>query len=199
MLGIALPALCSLALCSFGGPAEVSGDIRPVAAAAPPANAVGVLYKALLRCRSSLPEMDRWRIAGVIQDESRRYGYDPLFVLAMVEVESTCSPTALGQHGAVGLIQIKPSTAKAVAEEAGVRWRGTRMLTRPTFNVALALRYLWKLERRFQDPYLAMVAYNRGPERVAGMSRRSAHRAAYVRKILARYEDLLARYSMSRA
>ncbi len=171
----------------------------PVVAAAPPANSVGVLYDALSRCRSSLPEMDRWRIAGVIQDESRRYGYDPLFVLAMVEVESTCSPTARGQRGAVGLIQIKPSTAKAIADEVGVPWRGAQMLTRPTFNVRLALRYLWKLERRFQDPYLAMVAYNRGPERVTGMSRGSAKRAAYVRKILARYEDLLSRYSLSRA
>lgn len=157
-----------------------------------PPNPVGDLFEAVSRCRPSLPEQDRWRIAGVVHSESQRYGYDPFFVLAMMQVESRCLPTARGIRGAIGLIQIKPSTARAVAEEAGLAWGGAQALTEPAVNVRLALRYLWQLERRFRDPYMAVAAYNLGPTRVAKMPRQTARRTTYVRKILSRYEDLLA-------
>lgn len=155
-------------------------------------NPVGMLFVALSRCRAELPERERWRIAGVIHHESQRYGYDPLFVLAIVEVESTCLPTARSRQGAVGLIQLKPSIARAVAEEAGVRWQGTKMLIRPAFNVHLGLGYLSQLEKRFRDSHLALAAYNLGPKRVARMPHHRARRTEYVRKVLSRYEALLA-------
>jgi soluble lytic murein transglycosylase-like protein len=153
---------------------------------------VGDVFRAVSRCRRTLPEAERWEIAQVVYEQSARYGYDPLFVIAMMEIESTCSPVARGPRGSVGLIQLRPETARSVALEMGLTWRGTQMLTRPGVNVPLALRYLWKLERRFKDPYLAVAAYNLGPERVGQMSRERARGALYVRKIMARYEDFLA-------
>ncbi|HVO26617.1 MAG TPA: transglycosylase SLT domain-containing protein [Candidatus Margulisiibacteriota bacterium] len=166
---------------------------RP-ARVARPSNPVGTLFAALSQCRRGLSERERWRIAGVIHRESQRYGYDPLFVVALAAVESTCLPTARSRHGAVGLIQIRPSVARAVAQDAGVRWRGDHMLTKPLFNVHLGLRYLTQLEKRFGDPYLAMAAYNLGPTRVSGMSRHRAKTTQYVQKVLSRYETLLAQH-----
>lgn len=162
-------------------------------------NPVGVLFNAVSRCRPSLAENERWRIAGMIEQESRRYGYDPLFVQALVEIESRCSPTARGPRGAVGLLQLMPSTARAVAIDAGMVWHGAEALVRPVFSVQLGLRYLAQLEERFHDPYVAMAAYNLGPGKVARMSRWRARRATYVRKILARYEDLLAEHAVGRS
>ncbi len=159
------------------------------------ANPIAMLFGALSRCREELSERERWRIAGAIHQESQRYGYDPLFILAMVEVESTCSPKARSHDGAVGLIQVKPSIARAVAEEAGLRWRGAHTLTQPTLNLHLGLRYLTQLERRFRDPRIAVAAFNLGPKRVARMSRAQARHTHYVRKVLARYEDLLVRHA----
>jgi soluble lytic murein transglycosylase len=153
---------------------------------------VGDVFRAVSRCRATLPEAERWEIAQVVEEQSARYGYDPLFVIAMMEIESTCSPVARGPRGSVGLIQLRPATARSVAREIGLPWLGTHMLTRPGVNVPLGLRYLWTLERRFKDPYLAVAAYNLGPTRVERMSREGARRASYVRKIMARYEDLLA-------
>jgi len=155
-------------------------------------DAVSQLFEGLSRCRASLPENERWRIAGIIQQESHRYGYDPLFVLAMVEVESQCLPTARSHKGAVGLIQLKPSTARAMADDAGIRWHGPQMLKRPLFNVQLGLHYLRQLEDQFRNRSLAMAAYNLGPARVARMPRQRAEQAGYVRKIMARYADLQA-------
>jgi len=155
------------------------------------ANPISTLFAALSVCRDALPERDRWRIAGVIHQQSQRYGYDPLFVLALIEVESSCVPEARGRQGAVGLIQVKPSTAQAMADDAGVRWHGPASLTRPLVNVQLGLHYLAHLERRFRDPRVAIAAYNLGPRRVSRMPRYRARRTTYVRKVLARYDALL--------
>ena len=155
---------------------------------------MATLFAALSGCRPSLSERERWRVAGVIHQESQRYGYDPLFVVALAAVESTCLPTARSRRGAVGLIQIRPSVARAVAQDAGLRWRGAHMLTKPVFNVHLGLRYLTQLEKRFGDPYLAVAAYNLGPKRVARMPRQRARATEYVQKVLSRYEALLAQH-----
>lgn len=165
---------------------------RPNARLSAAPDPVGEVFSAVSRCRRTLPEKDRWEIARVVHEESARYGYDPLFVIAMMEIESTCSPVARGPQGSIGLIQLRPQTARALAREMGVSWRGAQMLTRPAVNVLLGLRYLWKLERQFKDPYVAVAAYNLGPARVGRMSRERARGARYVRKIMARYEDFLA-------
>ena len=148
------------------------------------------VFNALSRCQVPLSPSARWRLAGAIDDESHRHGYDPLFVLAMIQVESGCSPTARGEGGAVGLVQIKPSTARAVAREAGLPWHGPEVLMRPVENMQLALLYLKQLEEQFGDPYLAMVAFNRGPARVGRMSPQRARGARYVKRVLERYNDL---------
>jgi soluble lytic murein transglycosylase-like protein len=148
------------------------------------------LFAAVSRCRQTLTERERWRIAEAIQVEAERHGYDPMFVMAIIEVESTCSPTARGPGG-VGLIQIKPSTARAVALELGMPWDGRTTLVEPKLNVRLGLTYLSQMLDRFQDPYVAIAAYNRGPARANQMSRQRAKQDRYVKKVLARYENLL--------
>ena len=146
---------------------------------------------ALSRCGAALSKAESRSIAETIVDESEKHGYDPLFVQAIVEVESTCRPTARSPAGAVGLIQLIPSTARDVARRYGIRWQGTEGLMRPEISVELGLRYLAELEDQFADPYLAMAAYNLGPGRVAGMHPTRARGSQYVRKVLGRYEGLL--------
>jgi soluble lytic murein transglycosylase-like protein len=155
----------------------------------------GKLFAAVTSCRPSLSEGQRWRIVDAVHQEARSHGYDPLFVMAMVEVESSCSPTANSPHGAVGLTQIMPSTARAIAKDLGVPWEGRSTLLQPRLNVRLGLGYLAQLEEKFGDPYLAMAAYNLGPGKVTGMSRVHAKHAEYVKKILARYEGLLVEHA----
>jgi soluble lytic murein transglycosylase-like protein len=182
-----------IVFCAVPSAVGSASHTSPPAQDRKPSNAIGTLFSGLSRCGPALPERERWRIAGVIHQESQRYGYDPLFVLAMVQVESGCSPTARGPRGAVGLIQVQPATARAVAEEVGLSWLGAHTLAVPALNVRLGLRYLTQLEKRFHDPRVAVAAYNLGPKRVARMSRRAARGTTYVRKVLAQYEDLLAR------
>lgn len=158
-----------------------------------PVHSIGMLYNALSECRGSLSERDRWEIAETIEREARRHGYDPLFVQAMIEIESTCKPTARSRMGALGLIQVKPTTARAVAKDAGLAWEGAHSLYDPDFNIRVGLHYLNQLEQRFGDPEAAIGAYNLGPTRAARMGKERAKSTRYVKNILSRYEDLLSR------
>lgn len=153
------------------------------------------LFAAVSQCRPSLGDRQRWRIVDAIREEAERHGYDPLFVMAIIEVESTCSPTANSSRGAVGLTQIKPSTARAVAKDLGLPWGGANALVQPNLNIRLGLGYLAQLEEKFGDPYVAIAAYNLGPQKASGMSRQHAKRARYVKKVLARYEGLLVEHA----
>jgi len=66
----------------------------------------GLLARA---ARSLEPEL-RSRLAEAVLLESARAGYDPLFVLALVSVESRFRLTVSSDRGASGLMQLKPST-----------------------------------------------------------------------------------------
>jgi soluble lytic murein transglycosylase-like protein len=154
------------------------------------ADLVGVLVAALEDCPNALSSVQRWKLADVINAQSEQHGYDPLFIIALVQVESGCSPTARGGE-AVGLTQLLPATARGVARRAGIPWHGERTLTEPSSSIQLAVRYLDELEEQLGDPYLAVAAYNLGPARVAHMSSGRAQRTRYVRRVLLRYEQLL--------
>ena len=101
-----------------------------------------------------------------------------------------CSAGALS-GGAIGLIQLMPSTARAVARRLGLPWQGERTLTEPSSNIQIGLHYLREMEELLGDPYRAVAAYNLGPVRVARMSSGRARQTTYVRKVLSRYERLI--------
>jgi soluble lytic murein transglycosylase-like protein len=155
---------------------------------------IDMLVAALSECSNVLSPALRQRIARIINDESEEHGYDPLFITALMQVESGCLPTARGGD-AIGLVQLLPSTARDVARRAGLPWRGERTLTEPASSITLGLRYLGELEELLGDPYRAVAAYNLGPARVARMSSGRARQTSYVRKVLLRYEQLLDQYA----
>lgn len=195
-------ALRLLAAATWGGIAVVTLAPAPVAAprqsvaseisAVPTPGAtdrLDTVADALTDCPTRLPKAERLRIARVILEESTEYGFDPLFITALVQVESGCSPTARG-GAAIGLTQLLPSTARQVAPRAGVKWRGADTLRDPLANVRIGVRYLSELEDMLDCPYRAVAAYNMGPRPVLRMSTSRARQVRYVRKVLNRYEHL---------
>ncbi|HEU5310682.1 MAG TPA: lytic transglycosylase domain-containing protein, partial [Candidatus Eisenbacteria bacterium] len=95
-------------------------------------------------------------------DAARRESLDPFLVWAIMRQESAYQRLARSRAGAMGLLQLLPSTASAlhgssVKEDA---------LTDPALNVRLGAKYLRALLREFKDPRAAMAAYNAGEEPV---------------------------------
>jgi soluble lytic murein transglycosylase-like protein len=115
-----------------------------------------------------------WRTA-------QKHRVDGLLVAAVVEAESRFSPHAMSPKGAMGLMQILPSTGGLY---------GTPDLLDPHTNLETGTRYLSWLLREFDgDLELTLAAYNAGPATVARYNGVPPYRETrqYVRKVLSIY------------
>lgn len=134
-------------------------------------------------------------LAQVVHSESRAVGMDPLFTLAIMKVESGFRANAVSRRGAVGLLQLRPIAARAVAriEPERADAVSARHLRDPRTNVALGLRYLRQLEREFPDRQTALAAYNMGPTRVRQrLAARLRVPDGYARRVRAAYTQFTA-------
>jgi len=125
----------------------------------------------------------------IIYSKSDKYNIEPSLIKAVITAESNWKPTAVSTKGAIGLMQLMPSTA-------------TDMLVNnpydPEENIEGGTRYLRYLLDRFNgDVTLALAAYNSGPETVRkfGDVPPIAETRQYVKRVLSmyggktRYED----------
>jgi hypothetical protein len=105
---------------------------------------------------------------------------DSLLVASVVEVESTFRPTAGSHKGAVGLMQLLPTTAGLSRAK----------LENPRTNLDAGAAYLSQMIERFDgDLGLALAAYNAGPTNVRRYNGVPPfpETQQYVEKVLSRY------------
>lgn len=122
------------------------------------------VVQALLAVRSpNLPARQRIRLAAAIVDESERARLDPVFVLAIIEVESAYDTSAESEVGALGLMQLLPATMRREAELHGLDGDDPYD---PVLNVQAGIRYYRRLRDAFSTEDLALMAYNAGPNRI---------------------------------
>ncbi|RLA83977.1 MAG: hypothetical protein DRG31_05525 [Deltaproteobacteria bacterium] len=121
------------------------------------------IYQILDSLVPRMKEEYKRRLSELVVLESQRYGYDPELVLAMILVESSFRQRAVSPKKAVGLMQLRPHVAKAIAEELGIPLEEVEELFDPEVNINLGLFYLSKLHAEFKDLELALIAYNYGP------------------------------------
>jgi soluble lytic murein transglycosylase-like protein len=130
-------------------------------------------------------------LATVIDKECRAYGFVPRFILSVIAIESAFTPKSVSSKGAVGLMQLRPFVAEALAKQVDLPWEGKEVLYRPETNVQLGMRYLFQLILRYQDLPLALAAYNMGPTRLDSVLTRTKEPPnRYVDKIIKLYGSL---------
>ncbi len=152
-------------------------------------------YRIIEEYGRGLDREKREELVKVIMEESRRYGLDPLFVLAVIETESTYYYRARSRRGARGLMQIRYFVGKALSKEMDVEWKGVKTLYDPVDNVKLGIYYLAKLIERFGSIDVALTAYNYGPTYVSKLLARGQRLPLhYSRKVLRAYRELLDTY-----
>lgn len=87
------------------------------------------------------------------------------FVMGIVRQESGFDPTVRSPAGALGMMQLMPSTASIVARKLGYDY-GSGRLEDADYNMQLGSAYLGQLVDKFDGSYLlAAAAYNAGPGR----------------------------------
>ncbi|MFH1760220.1 MAG: transglycosylase SLT domain-containing protein [bacterium] len=116
----------------------------------------------------------------IIKKYARRYRFDWRFIAAQIHAESSFRPDVLSPAGAVGLMQIMPSTAEWLK-------KSPKLLLHPEENIALGVYYdrwifnLWKDIRGTDRLAFTMASYNAGRVRVlkaqkkAGQAKKWTH------------------------
>jgi len=111
---------------------------------------------------------------GAVRDAEARESLPVGLVHGVMRQESGFDPDVVSPARAVGLMQLLPETAKAVAEREGTKLDPS-WLTRPEVNVRLGARYLRELGEKYEnDPLRVAGAYNAGPEAMTRWQSRSA-------------------------
>lgn len=101
-------------------------------------------------------------LATAVYDVALSEGIDPSIGFRLVQVESNFKPKARSSASAIGFTQVRLPTARFY--QAGITER--QLYDRDT-NLRIGFRFLRDLLRHFDgDLRLALLAYNRGPQRV---------------------------------
>lgn len=133
--------------------------------------------------------------------EAAAQGVEEELIYAIIRAESTYSPSVVSPAGAVGLMQLMPSTARTMVNDNGTGIAAR--LTDPGFNIGLGVRHLKGLLQKYKgNTAAAVAAYNAGATPVDRWLRTLPYRRAdefienitypetreYVKKVLANAE-----------
>ena len=120
--------------------------------------------------------LERTPYGEIIASMSETHGVDPLLVRALIQVESNYKPRARSPRGAMGLMQLMPSTAREYK---------VRNPFDPRANIEAGIKHLKSLIDRFGIE-VALAAYNAGEGAVRKFNGIPPYRETrnYVSKIL---------------
>lgn len=161
---------------SFGGPAEA-------------ADVYSIVYNDV-SAHNGDADQSAW-ITQAILYSSNYYGVDPFLVTAVMETESGFYMNAVSPAGAVGLMQLMPSTAAAIGVNP---WDPLGNITGGTAHLRTLLNtFAGAGEYAVTD---AVAAYNAGAGAVEsyGGCPPYGETRAYVRKVSNNYNNLMAQY-----
>lgn len=98
-----------------------------------------------------------------IKKYSDKYSLDPSLICAIIYTESKFNPNAISHKDAIGLMQIKKSTADWFAKKFEIKNYDSQKLFDPDFNINLGCFYFKYLLSKLDYNYdLAFCAYNAG-------------------------------------
>lgn len=108
------------------------------------------------------------KLAPVITQAAQKFHVDPALLKAVIAAESGFDSGAVSPKGAVGLMQVLPTTGERYGLRADARKTVADKLTDPRTNVLTGARYLRDLQARYPDRLeLVLASYNAGEGAVA--------------------------------
>ena len=121
-------------------------------------------------------------LARIIHRTAIEHRLEPAAIFGLIATESGFDPRAIGRAGSVGLMQIKPSTAR-VYDPRATRER----LLIPEINLRVGMTHLRRELAHFHHDWtLGLLSYNMGRTRLSrALARGIVPRNGYARKVLA--------------
>lgn len=140
---------------------------------------------------NSSKSMGEGDIQEAISEAAKKYGVEREFIEAVIKQESSFNPNAVSKAGALGLMQLMPSTAKSL---------GVNNPLDVMENIDGGTRYLRSLMTTFKgNKELALAAYNGGIGRMqrlgvdntSEISMMPSETVKYVDKVMKNYRENL--------
>jgi soluble lytic murein transglycosylase len=101
-----------------------------------------------------------------VDSVSKRLEVDKKLIFAIIKIESNFKKDAVSSKGAVGMMQVMPSTAEWILKKNG-RKVEKYDLYEPAHNIEIGTLYLrYLLDRYKGDVKKVLIAYNAGPSRL---------------------------------
>ncbi len=103
-----------------------------------------------------------------IREEANRHNLDPYLIAGIIRQETVFNPMARSRANALGLMQLLPSTGRAVARQTNLGGGSitSNDLFNPILNIQLGTAYVRQLMSDFNRIEYVAAAYNGGPTRV---------------------------------
>lgn len=133
------------------------------------------------RAKAARPDLSvqarQWMVLLMLR-ASHRHGVDPQLAMSVALAESNFRQEAVSPRGAIGIMQVMPSTARAYGANPHDVVQ----------NIEVGVRYLADLLERYRgDVRLALAAYNAGPSRVRNSVPSIRETRNYVRRVVETY------------
>ncbi len=97
-----------------------------------------------------------------ILKSSINHNVQPYIIASLISAESSYRKDVVSEKGAVGLMQVLPSTAIWIATQLGVDDYDEQMLFNAQTNIEFGTFYIGYLIEKFKNLPLAICAYNAG-------------------------------------
>lgn len=98
----------------------------------------------------------------IIIATSQKYDLEPSLVSSLINVESSYSENAISNKNALGLMQIKLSTANYMCDIYSLKKVELNDLLKAEKNIEFGCRYLHYLKTKFEDMETVLASYNAG-------------------------------------
>jgi soluble lytic murein transglycosylase len=101
-----------------------------------------------------------------LRKRAEPHGLDPYLVAGLIRQESEYDHAAVSRAGAIGLMQVMPSTGSAIFQKLGIPGFSPAKLRDPDVSLRLGTYHLKEVVDRFNGSLeLALAAYNAGAKR----------------------------------
>ncbi|CDE59851.1 putative murein lytic transglycosylase [Fusobacterium sp. CAG:439] len=146
-----------------------------------PQTSLNTALQEIMSAQANTTTASKSQILNVVNQVAEKHGVDEKLVQALIKQESGFNPNAKSKAGAMGLMQLMPSTAKNL---------GVQDPYNIVQNVEGGVKYLKSMLNKYNgNVILALAAYNAGPGAVDKYDGVPPYKETqnYVRNILANY------------